>query len=107
VGDLVVAEVVDVVVVLAHPVPARVFGEDLPHAPHAQLLVQLQVLRGGDLFHGGAENLQLGPRGGVDGGGRDDVAVHAVAVAGQCQGVGVDAAGAVDQGLPRADRAPL
>ncbi len=42
-----------------------------------------------------------------DGGGRDDVAAHAVAVAGQCQGVGVDAAGAVDQGLARADRAPF
>src|SRR5690606_15166022 len=49
------------------------------------------------LFQRGPEDLQLDAQGAVHGRGAHDVALHAVPVAGEREGVGVDAAGAVDE----------
>src|SRR5690606_41198128 len=49
------------------------------------------------LFQRGPEDLQLDAQGAVHGRGAHDVALHPVPVAGEREGVGVDAAGAVDE----------
>lgn len=100
-GDGPVPEVVDVVVVLPHPVVLRVLGEDLVDPLDPALLVQLEVVARLHLLQRRAEHGELGAQGVVDGRRADDVAAHAVAVTGQRQGVRVDAAGAVQQGVPR------
>jgi hypothetical protein len=104
-GQVVVAEVVDGVVVLAHPVHVRVLGQQLLHPGDAAVLVKAQVVGRGHLVDGGSEDLELGPHGRRDRGRGDDVAAHPVAVAGQGQGQGVDPAGAVDERVAGCDRA--
>lgn len=99
-----VAQVVDVVVVLPHPVVLRVLREDLVDARDPPLLVQLQVVAGLHPLQRRPEHGQLGAQRAVDGRRPDDVTAHAVAVAGQREGVRVDPAGAVQQGVPAPHR---
>lgn len=105
-GELPVALVVDLVVVLPHPVEVRPLRQQPAHMAHPQLLVQAQALRGRHRVDRRTEDLQLRPHGGVHGGGGDDVAAQPVAVAGHGERQRVDAAGAVDQGLPGDHPAP-
>ncbi len=98
-----VAPVVDRVVVLTHPVHAGVDAQEFLHPGHPSVLVESQVTLGGHLVHGGAEDLQLRPDGGGHRRRRHDVAAQSVAVADHGQGEGVDAAGAVDEGVSGAD----
>src|SRR5690606_41219324 len=95
--DGAVAEPVDLVVILPHPVDPRIVAQDLAYPLHSPTLVELQVLRRLHLLQPGAEHLELGADGPVDGRGAHDVAPQPVSMAGQGERVRVDPAGAVQQ----------
>src|SRR6266540_89488 len=94
-------------VVLPNPVAPRSPADDLLDPLDACALVELQPARRRHLLDGHTENLELQAEGLVDGLGTDDVALQAVTVARERQGVGVDPARAVDERVALFHRADL